>query len=200
MDEEDADLAGVETLLGDQPPSQQLRRQLPRGLDGEQVVDHVRVAELDQPDDGGARHGDLRPGTAALREVGVGGAGVHVAHGRQVVDLVEAQAADGLKHLARLHVLAELGVQSQRWQRHRVLEPLEVRGGRGDGPDRSVPAPADALAAVDTEIGVRHRAPTPHADRSAGAGPAAGDATHAASRLEGDGTPSPGPACGRKVT
>ena len=185
-DEEDADVARAEPLFRHQPPAQQLGGQLPRGLDGQQVVDHVRVAELDQVDDGGAGHRDLGPGTAALREVGVGGAGVHVAHGRQVVDVVEAQAAERLQHLARLHLPAELRVQGQRGQGHRVLEAPEVRGGGGGRVHRPVPAPADALAAVDAEVGVGHRAPAPHADGPGGTGLAAVDAAHAALLVEDD--------------
>ena len=55
-----------------------------------QVGDQVGVADLHESHQRWARHGDLRPRPTRLREVCVGCSGDHLAHPRDVVDLVEA--------------------------------------------------------------------------------------------------------------
>ena len=88
-DVEHPDFRGLHPILGGQPPTVHARRHFTRRIDGNQVRNQIRVFELDQPNHRGTGHGDLRPGSAAVGQIGVAGRGHHLADPRNVASKIE---------------------------------------------------------------------------------------------------------------
>ncbi len=147
-DVDDADLLGRDAQRLGQDGPQDLGRDLPRRLDGQDLPAEGRIAPLDEADDDGAGRGDVRPGPGMLVEVLLGRRAVELADRAEVVDLVEADAAQGGEDLVGQDGRTELAVdaRSRGWppcsrrrraRRTRSCGNGRPRGGRRGGIRRS---------------------------------------------------------------
>ena len=142
---------GIPSALGRIGP-QDLGRDLPRRLDRQDLAAERGIAPLDDADDDGAGRGDEGPGPGMLVEVLLGRGAVELADRAEVVDLVEADPAQGGEDLGGQDGGAELAVEHRRGDGHLVFEGLQGGERRRMGVDGVVGADAEALAAVDAQL------------------------------------------------
>ncbi len=151
-DVDDADLLGRDPERLGQDGPQDLGRDLPRRLDRQDLAAERRIASLDDPDDDRAGRGDVGPGPGMVVEVLVGRRAVELADRAEIVDLVEADAAQRGEDLGGQDGGAELAVEHRRGDGDLVVEGLQRGERRRVGVDGVVGADPETLGAVDAEL------------------------------------------------
>jgi hypothetical protein len=148
----DPDFGGRDLQQAGEVGPQDLGRDLPGWLDGDDQFAERGIAALDQADDDRAGRGDERPGRGMIVDVLGDGGVVELADGAELVDVVETDPAEGEEDRVGEGRVVELAVEDRRRDGDLVAEHLQVRERGRPGLDRFPRAEAEAFPAVDAEL------------------------------------------------